>query len=630
MNPRTKKLAAIVLLFAVSSGVIVTALVMLPSPVKHAITPEPQLVDLTNLSENITRLTINPGPDGNPVWSADGKRIFFESRPDIGVSRYGPECYICGMDADGSNLTKLANGTNPVVHLDIVCPDKVFFQYENYPYVDLWLMNTDGSHKKKLTSLNVAPLGSYPTISPDGSKICYYTRYDTGYYWVQWKNDTWTRFDFKPQLDRQDMDMLAWEKHADIFVMDVNGKNKTKIVSDIDTTCFGPTLEWSPDGKRILFQTSTLSSNNPIENVDILIMDADGSNKKQLTNYSGYDMNPKWSPDGKKLAYRSGNLSNLDIWTMNPDGSDKKQLTTGALVTDFDWSPDGRKIAYVAWLTKDPKAKEIWIMDADGSNKELLLRVLYNPYSVGISLAWSPDGSKIALDYHLIGVVNSDIYVIDVPAMDEETSPLSSEVNQTPDNLTEESPAVKIPDHLTEEEKLIVQIALKNRTVQEMLRGKEIKISSVSMISGGETDEYGKESSYDLPGVQIYIGNKDWTSIIEIIPLVDLKERKAVRILKNTFIKPTLPVALTEDEKSNALKIALDDPQAKEKIAGRDYEIIDVMDFENWITGKRVGPTQVLIHVNETGIAYSVTVNLTENKVIKVGEQIWLEEQNHD
>jgi TolB protein len=215
------------------------------------------------------------------------------------------------------------------------------------------------------------------------------------------------------------MDMLAWEKHADIWVMDANGKNKTKIASDIDTTCFGPTLEWSLDGKRILFQTSTLSSDNPIENVDIWIMDADGGNKKQLTNYSGYDMNPKWCPGGKRIAYRSGNLSNLDIWTMNPNGSDKKQLTSGALVTDYDWSPDGRKIAYVAWLTKDPKAKEIWIMDADGVNKELLLSIPCDPSRVGIGLAWSPDGLKIAFDCYMIGVVNSDIYVIDVPATKE-------------------------------------------------------------------------------------------------------------------------------------------------------------------------------------------------------------------
>ncbi|MEA3324757.1 MAG: hypothetical protein U9Q37_06420 [Euryarchaeota archaeon] len=170
-----------------------------------------------------------------------------------------------------------------------------------------------------------------------------------------------------------------------------------------------------------------------------------------------------------------------------------------------------------------------------------------------------------------------------------------------------------------------MQIALKNNTVQEMIRGKEIDIGSVSRISGGETDEYGKGSSYDLPGVQIYIGSKDWASIIEITPLVDLNEGKVVRILENTCIKPALPVSLTENEESNAIRIALDDPQVKEKIAGREHEIVLVTAFENRMTGKRVGPTQVLVHVNGTGTACSVTVNLTENKVIEVGEQIWLE-----
>ena len=94
MKTKTKKLLAVILLFAISSGVIIAALVMLPSPVKHVITPEPQLEDLTNLSENITRLTTNPGPDKNPVWGADGQKIFFVSMPDIGIERYGHERYI--------------------------------------------------------------------------------------------------------------------------------------------------------------------------------------------------------------------------------------------------------------------------------------------------------------------------------------------------------------------------------------------------------------------------------------------------------------------------------------------------------------------------------------------------------
>ncbi len=414
MKTKTKKLLAVVLLLAISSGVIITALVMLPSPVKHAITPEPQLEDLTNLSENITKLTTNPGPDKNPVWSADGKKIFFVSMPDIGIERYGPECYICVMDADGNNLTRLANGTKPVVR-----SDQVFFQNKAYIPIDVWVMNTDGSCKKKLVSLNVTPLDSNPTISPDGEKICYFTPYSTGYYWLKWKNETWTRFDHEPRVNRQNVDILARETHTDIFVMDANGGDKTKIASDIDLTCSGYSdLIWSPNGKKILFQTSTLSSNNPIANFDIRIMDADGGNKKRLTDYPEYDTSPEWSPDGKKIAYMSGNLSNFDIRIMNPDGSDKKQLTTGVLISGFDWSPDGRNIAYISWLTKDPKAKEIWIMGADGSNKELLLSVPCDPSRVGMGLAWSPDGSKIAFDCYMIDVVNSDIYVIDVPAME--------------------------------------------------------------------------------------------------------------------------------------------------------------------------------------------------------------------
>ncbi len=78
-------------------------------------------------------------------------------------------------------------------------------------------------------------------------------------------------------------------------------------------------------------------------------------------------------------------------------------------------------------------------------------------------------------------------------------------------------------------------------------------------------------------------------------------------------------------DRNKAIKIALADMQVQEKIAGRAYEIIEVVDYENWMTGKRVGPMQVLIHVNGTGKAYPVTVNLTGNQVIEVGEYAWQE-----
>jgi hypothetical protein len=205
------------------------------------------------------------------------------------------------------------------------------------------------------------------------------------------------------------------------------------------------------------------------------------------------------------------------------------------------------------------------------------------------------------------------------------TSSIESYPSRIPDNLTEEEiPGVKVPDNLTEEQMLAVNIAMDNKTVQEMLRGKEVKIGSVSMV-GGSATENGKEISWDLPGVQIYIGNKDWTNIVEIILLVDLKEKMVVRILKGPFINPTMPLNLSEDDRNKAIKIALADPQVKEKIGGRDYEIVEVVDYENRMTVRRVGPMQVLIHVNGTGKVYPVTINLTENKVIEVGEYAWQE-----
>ena len=91
------------------------------------------------------------------------------------------------------------------------------------------------------------------------------------------------------------------------------------------------------------------------------------------------------------------------------------------------------------------------------------------------------------------------------------TSSIESYPSGIPDNLI--IPGWKVPDNLTEEQMLAVSIAMDNKTVQEMLRGKEVKIGSVSMV-GGSATENGKEISWDLPGVQIYIGNKDWTNIV--------------------------------------------------------------------------------------------------------------------
>ncbi|HYL84341.1 MAG TPA: hypothetical protein VE263_08910 [Candidatus Angelobacter sp.] len=147
------------------------------------------------------------------------------------------------------------------------------------------------------------------------------------------------------------------------------------------------------DGKHIVF-TSTRNGD-----LDIYTMDADGSNVKQLTHELGYDGGPFWSYDGKKIVYRAQHPKtaeetadykdllakglirpgNLEIWVMNADGSNKHQVThNGAANFAPYWLPDGKRIIFAS-NAADPKNGrdfDLYLINEDGSGLE---RVTYAP-----------------------------------------------------------------------------------------------------------------------------------------------------------------------------------------------------------------------------------------------------------
>ncbi len=138
------------------------------------------------------------------------------------------------------------------------------------------------------------------------------------------------------------------------------------------------------DGKHIVF-TSTRNGD-----IDIYTMNADGSDVKQLTHELGYDGGPFWSYDGKKIVYRAQHpqgpkeiadykdlLSrglirpgNLEIWVMNADGSNKHQVThNGAANFAPYWLPDGKRIIFASNMgnTQDPAGFDLYVVNEDGS-----------------------------------------------------------------------------------------------------------------------------------------------------------------------------------------------------------------------------------------------------------------------
>jgi len=183
----------------------------------------------------------------------------------------------------------------------------------------------------------------------------------------------------------------------------------------------------SPDGSTIVF-TSTRDGD-----LDIYTMNVDGTNVRRLTTTPGYDGGPFFSPDGTKIIYRASRLASpeaaadytallgeglvrpsaLEIWVMNADGSDQRQVTSlgGANFAPF-FHPDGKRVIFSS-NHHNPQGRnfDLFMVDLDGTN---LVQITMDDDFDGFPM-FSPDGSQLVFASNRYGSVpgETNIFIAD-------------------------------------------------------------------------------------------------------------------------------------------------------------------------------------------------------------------------
>lgn len=211
--------------------------------------------------------------------------------------------------------------------------------------------------------------------------------------------------DCPPPPDRSRGYVWAVYPGYDIFVRDFTSGSLTRLT---DSPGYDAEATVSPDGRTIVF-TSLRDGD-----LDVYTMDTSGQNVRRLTTELGYDGGPFFSPDGKWICYRSYHPADtseasdyrrllarslvrptkMDLWIMRADGSEKRQVTRlpGASFAPF-FTPDGRRLIFASnYETPHGRDFNLYLVKLDGSGLE---RVTNDPSFDGFPM-FSPDGRYLA------------------------------------------------------------------------------------------------------------------------------------------------------------------------------------------------------------------------------------------
>jgi len=268
----------------------------------------------------------------------------------------------------------------------------------NVENVEVYVMDADGAHQERLTHTPGEHKESWlPGWSPDRKNISFSSNRDgiSEIYVMGADRSTVHQITHTPGKSNWNADWspdgqtIAFDSDRDgkweIYLMKADGSDVRQLTHSSGDGWESGNPDWSPDGKQIVF-----TSGKPPDwsETEIYVMDANGRNIRQITHTPGKgNWTPRWAPDKRRIVFSSNRNSTLilppdadiDVYVMDADGSNVRQLTIHEKASRPHWSPDGKRIVFMS--TRDCKAAsikecqfqaELYVMDANGSKMKRL------------------------------------------------------------------------------------------------------------------------------------------------------------------------------------------------------------------------------------------------------------------